>query len=321
MVTCAAILYELVGVARSMDWRRGIKHAIAGAIPLLASVGIVFWLGYVDRSGSVVEFTVNRVAVHRFWWTTFLSMGPILIVTALAVPALIAERRGLAVLGALAVTSLVFYFFINVRDHQDVYVGWRVGHFMFMSAAVVIGVLLERIQARPSTWQPLQLGVVIVALLAGLPTTMIDVYNTQDISEHGEAPYWTLVLRPDELQAFDWIKHNTAPDATIQVDPMIRAADGWAYVPAFAERRMAVGFPISMVPLAKYEQGSNTMNAMFEETPLAAYERAVRGKVDYVLIGPPERRAHPGVEDRFNSIPGQMPLAWKNNSISIYEVR
>ena len=60
---------------------------------------------------------------------------------------LMPERRGLSVLGALAVTSMFFYFFVNVRDHQDVYVGWRVGHFMFMAAAVVIGVLLERIAA------------------------------------------------------------------------------------------------------------------------------------------------------------------------------
>jgi hypothetical protein len=43
--------------------------------------------------------------------------------------------------------------------------------------------------------------------------------------------------------------------------------------------------------------------------------------VNYVLIGPQERKAHPGVEERFNSIPNQMPLAWKNGTISIYEVR
>ena len=60
---------------------------------------------------------------------------------------------------------------------------------------------------------------------------------------------------------------------------------------------------------------------MFDESPLAAYERAVRAGVNYVLIGPPEREAHPGVEDRFNSIPNQMPIVFKNQSISIFEVR
>jgi hypothetical protein len=129
MVTAAAMLFEFVAVVRSFDWMRGIKHAIAAAIPLVASVGIVFWLGYVDRSGSVVEFIVNPVAVHRFFWVTLLSFGPIIVVTALTIPALMSERRGLSILGALAVTSIAFYFFVNVRDHQDVYVGWRVGHF------------------------------------------------------------------------------------------------------------------------------------------------------------------------------------------------
>jgi hypothetical protein len=84
---------------------------------------------------------------------------------------------------------------------------------------------------------------------------------------------------------------------------------------------MAIGLPISMVPLAKYQRGSEAINLIFEESPLAAYERAARAKVNYVLIGPQERKAHAGVEERFNSIPNQMPLAWKNGTISIYEVR
>ena len=323
MVTVAAMLYELAGVIRTRDIRRGVIHAIAAAIPLAASVGLVYGLGYVDRSGAVVELVVNRVAVHQFWWVTLLSMGPVLIVTALAVPALLSERRGLSVLGALALTSVFFYFFVNVRDHQDVYVGWRVGHFLFMSAAVVIGLLFERLGASTSAAQPVQWAVIVVAFLAGLPTTGIDIYNTQDITNHNQAPgfHWTLMLRPDELQAFDWIEQNTRTDALFQVDPMARDSETWAYLPAFAKRRMAIGLPISMVPLAKYQQGSEAIRQMFEEAPLAAYERAVRARVNYVLIGPPERGAHPGVEERLNSIPNQMPIAFKNGTISIYEVR
>jgi hypothetical protein len=323
MATVAAMLFELVGLLRSFDLRRGVIHAISAAIPLGAAVGLVFGLGYVDRSGPVVELIVNPVSVHRFAMTTLLSCGPILIVTALAIPAMRRGGRGLAVLGALAVTSIAFYFFVNVRDHGNVYTGWRVGHFMFMAAAVVIGVLVEHIASSKSAAQPIQLALVALAFLGGLPTTIIDIYNTQDITNFGDAPAgkMTLLLRPDELQAFDWIRHNTPADARFQVDPIARGQETWAYLPAFAERRMSVGVPISMVPLAKYQQGSEAIAQMFEETALAAYERAVRAHVNYVLIGPPERAAHPGVEDRFNSIPNQMPLAWKNATISIYEVR
>ena len=46
----------------------------------------------------------------------------------------------------------------------------------------------------------------------------------------------------------------------------------------------------------------------------------MRAGIDYVLVGIPERDTHPGVEERFNSIPNQMPLAFKNGTISIYEI-
>jgi len=254
---------------------------------------------------------------------TLLSCGPVLLVAAIAVPALVSERRGVSIFGALVVTSLAFYFFVNVRDHGNVYTGWRVGHFVFMSMAVVTGVWLDRLVTSTSAAQPLQLAAFVIAVLAGLPTTIIDVYNTQDITNFTEAPAgkMTLLLRPDERQVFDWIEHNTKPDARFQVDPVVRGQETWAYLPAFAERRMSVGLPISMVPLAKYRDGSAEIQKLFDESPLAAYERAVRAKVNYIVIGEPERAAHPGVEDRFNSIPNQMSLVFKNGTMSIYEVR
>ena len=323
MVTVAAMLYEAIGLLRAFDLRRGLIHALAAGIPLGLSVALVYGLGYVDRSGPVVEFIVNPIAVHRFIGMTLLSCGPVLLVAAIAVPALLSDRRGLSIFGSLVVTSLAFYFFVNVRDHGNVYTGWRVGHFVFMSMAVVTGVLLEYLVKSTSAAQPLQLAAFAIAFLAGLPTTIIDVYNTQDITNFTDAPAgkMTLLLRPDELQVFDWIEHNTPPDARVQVDPVVRDQETWAYLPAFAERRMAIGLPISMVPLAKYRDGSAEIQKMFDESPLAAYERAVRARVNYIVIGEPERAAHPGVEDRFNSIPNQMSLVFKNGTMSIYQVR
>ena len=107
----------------------------------------------------------------------------------------------------------------------------------------------------------------------------------------------------------------------MQVDPFSRDSETWAYIPAFAERRMAAGLPISMVPLKKYQEGSAQVRAIFDEPALAAYERAVRAGINYVLVGPPERRAHEGVEQRLDSLPDLMPLLFRNGTISIYGVR
>ena len=38
------------------------------------------------------------------------------------------------------------------------------------------------------------------------------------------------------------------------------------------------------------------MRQLFDEPPLLAYERAVRAGINYIIVGPPERRVHEGVE-------------------------
>ena len=322
MLTVAAAIHEGVAVIRSVDFRRAFVHAVAAAIPLAIGTGLTFILKYVDNSGAVVAFELNRMAARGFWWNTFLSFGPVLLLCLAALPALRLERRGLAIFAALTASCLVFYFFINVRDHQDVYVGWRVGHFMFMAATVVIAILFERLQASPPALRPFAWGAVAIIGLMGLPTTVIDVYNTQDITNFNEAPAgpWTLRLTPDDLQVFDWLKHNTEPTAIVQVDPVPRDPSSWAYLPAFGERRMAAGLPISMIPLAKYQEASHEVRQIFDEPPLLAYERAVRAGINYIIVGPPERRVHEGVEARFDSVPQILPLVFRNGTISIYEV-
>lgn len=322
MLTAAAAIFEGVAVIRTLDWRRAIAHAVAAAIPLTLATALVFALRYVDNTGAVVAFELNRMAARDFWRMTLLSFGPVLLLCGAAIPALRQERRGVAVLGALAISCIVFYFMINVRDHQDVYVGWRVGHFMFMAAAVVIAILFERLRQAPPALQPIGWGAVAIIFLMGLPTTVIDVYNTQDITNFNEAPAgpWTMRLTPDDLQVFDWLKHNTEPTAIVQVDPVPREPWSWAYLPAFGERRMAAGLPISMIPLAKYQEASHEIRQIFDEPPLFAYERAVRAGINYIIVGPPERRVHDGVEARFDSVPDLMPLVFKNATISIYAV-
>ena len=322
MITAAAAIHEAIAVVKALDWRRAIVHATAAAVPLAIGTGLTFALKYVDNSGAVVAFELNRMATRGFWWNTFLSFGPVLLLCLAALPALGRERRGLGIFASLAASCVVFYFFINVRDHQDVYVGWRVGHLLFMAATVVIAVLFERLQAAPSQFRPVAWIAVAIIGLMGLPTTVIDVYNTQDITNFAEAPAgpWTLRLTPDDLQVFDWLKHNTESTAIVQVDPVPRDPSSWAYMPAFGERRMAAGLPISMIPLAKYQEASHEVRQIFDEPPLFAYERAVRAGINYIIVGPPERQVHEGVEARFNSVPDLFPLVFRNGSITIYAV-
>ncbi|HQZ39465.1 MAG TPA: hypothetical protein PLH72_10540, partial [Vicinamibacterales bacterium] len=156
------------------------------------------------------------------------------------------------------------------------------------------------------------------------PTTLIDIYNTQDVYNWAMGPGfpWTLILSPEEQEAFAWIKTHTPADAVFQVDPLQRDSQSWAYVPAFAERRMGVGLPISMVPLRKYEEGSRRASWIFETgSASTAHSLAARNGIQYLLLGEPERKEHPLAEARFSGAPDLFEPVFHNRAVSIFRVR
>ncbi len=325
MFTAASALYEACSVLRHREWWRGVVHASAAALPLVLAAALVTALEYVDHGGPIVSVGANPVAFHRVMASTLLSFGPVLLVTILA--ACIAVRADLTRMSlfiALIVTCTFFYFFVDIRDHQDVYVGWRVGHLSFIAFAALAAIVVDwALGLSPRS----RAGVLVclgIACLAALPTTAIDIYNTQDIYNWGKGPgfTWTLLLSPDEQDAFRWIKMHTRPDAVFQVDPIERDVQGWAYIPAFAERRLAAGLPISMVPLEKYRQASAMAAWIFETSSAAsAHEIARKNRIDYLVVGSPERRRHPGVQARFDEAPEYLDRVFENAEISIYRVR
>src|SRR5262249_33945170 len=137
------------------------------------------------------------------------------------------------------------------------------------------------------------------AAIAALPTVIIDLYNSQDVANRGQGPgfRWTVILSPDEGKALEWIRRSTPKDARLQVDADTGGRDTWAYMPAFAERRMAYGLPIGMIPLAKYEKATSEVKHLYQSGSAdAAYQRALAMCIDYLAIGAPERTAYPTLQ-------------------------
>src|SRR5436190_7794939 len=144
MFTAAAALYEAASVARHQAWRRGLGHAVAAAVPLLISVALVSAFQYVDNSGSVIRIGLNPVSAKDIFFNIFLSMGPVLLIGGAGAYLAFEKRRAdVWVMAPLVLTCAVFYFFIDVRDHQNVYVGWRVGHLLLMTTPVLFAIVFE----------------------------------------------------------------------------------------------------------------------------------------------------------------------------------
>ncbi len=319
------MMVALTAAAMLVGQRRWVTLAtggVAGAIPLALSVLVARSLHYLDSSESLVQLLVNPMAVRNVWISLGLSFGPMLILGAAG--ALVAVRRRATQFLAIAViivVSFAFYFFVDVRDHQNVYVGWRAGHFLFVAFAVLVGYGLQELWRMGGRTRVATVASAVVLALLSLPTFAIDFYNTQDITNQNPADNfsWTLVLTHDEIAAFTWIRGATPADAVVQFEPHAREGRRWADVPAFAERRLSAGLPISMVPLAKYEEASTKVLALYQEhDPDAAFSRAARLGIDYLIVGPPERKMFPDFETTLRSRPSRFREAFRSGDVSIY---
>ncbi len=106
----------------------------------------------------------------------------------------------------------------------------------------------------------------------------------------------------------------------MQVDPEVRDAETWAYIPAFAERRMGAGLPISMIPMFRYQRATARVLEIYHApTADAAYLAALATGVDYVVVASLERQRHPTLEATLDAGPHVWPLVFRNGSVSIYQ--
>ena len=85
--------------------------------------------------------------------------------------------------------------------------------------------------------------------------------------------------------------------------------------------RMSAGLPISMVPLDKYEAASAQVRALYQETdPVSAHDRANRLGIDYLIVGVPEQRAYPHIQEVLRSRVDLFREAFHRGDVSIYYV-
>jgi uncharacterized membrane protein len=166
-------------------------------------------------------------------------------------------------------------------------------------------------------------AVAILLAVAAAPMVAIDLYNTQDTSNRKMGPgfHWTVVLSPDEEEAFEWIKRHTPPNALVQVEPATRGRETWSYIPTFAERRMSAGLPISMIPLQKYEQASARITQLYKSTNAElAHELAAGACIDYLVVAPAERARYPAFQGLLDANPEYFAPVFRNGGVGIYAV-
>jgi hypothetical protein len=250
--------------------------------------------------------------------TLFLSLGGLLL------PAIVGcwPRPTIAVRPAFpaipaAVVGLFLLYLVTLTDRS--WVGFRAGNVLQVTLPMLVArglvVLGDVGHRRIATL------LVSVALLAGLPTTLVDTYNAQDITNLRMGPGfpWTITLSPAQQAGLDWIRQSTPPTAVVQADPVVRDRKNWSIIPTFAGRRMAAGQALPLLPEPQHEGAAQRVHALLTTLPAnCAHAEARALGIDYLWVdGDDGRRAD---VQRFAARPDLFTHEFARGEVAVFRV-
>ena len=296
------------------------RHAAAAA---LVAAAVLWCMGndMVEGAAGVVLYGLGGYARNAPVTTLLLSFGPLLIpaIAALWPP----WRLPLRLWPAAAGTALGITVFYLVRlSVEGSYIGFRAGQLLQLAMAGLAAAFFARL------WQPgwlkIATALTVVLIAVGLPTTVIDTYNAQDIGNRRMGPgfRWTVTVTPGEQEAFRWIRRQTPPDAIVQMDPEAHGRETWTQLPTFAWRRMAAARPISLMNIPDYDARSRKVHHLYATREGAAASAIAHELgIDYVFVGPVEQRRTPreGLV-KFRDQKDLFQLVFDNGAVRIYRV-
>ena len=317
-----SLIYGAVILADSLRARQPqllLRHAVA-ATAVGAAVAWCITNDMVEGAAGVMIYGFGGLARNAPIAATALSLGLLMVPAVLALwpPGKLARYTWPSVAG-LIVGLLVFFLVRISRDAP--YIGFRAGQILQITLPGLAAVFFSRI-ASISTALAAATAALLIAI--GLPTSLIDIFNAQDIGnrEMGPGFRWTIVLSPEEQQAYRWMRTQTPPKAIVAMDPFAHGRETWSQLPTFAWRRMAGGKPISLMAVPDYEIRSRLAQAIYANGSAdGAASTARQLGVSYVFVGPDEERAHPHEAlAKLDRRPDLFRLVFSNSRTRIYEI-
>jgi hypothetical protein len=293
------------------------RHALA-ALFVIAAIAWGAMSRMTEGAGSALTIGFGGLARNSPISTLILSLGPVLLPAAFGARRLRSEieQRAVTVGAAGVLLGLILLYFVRISDAA--WVGFRAGQILLVSIPLLLARTIERLPRTASA------VMVILILILGLPTTLIDTYNAQDITNRRPGPgfHWTQWTTPSQEEAFAWIAANTRDQDIVQMEPVVRGREHWTVIPSFAARRMAAGDPISLLPIPEYKERSQQVRSLFATTNVTeAVTIALRLHLDYLYVDDEDLSAYPEGTRKFDENPQNFERVFANAEVRIYKIR
>jgi hypothetical protein len=297
-----------------------VRHGLA-AVPVLLALGWVVANRVLEGTGGALTIGLGGLSHERPVASLALELGP-LVVAAIAGAAFGGWRR--SQIPAVAIVLVAAFALYLVYVPKDLaYVGFRAGQMLLVSLPMLAAGFFARGTER--RWRPAVFALALACFLVGVPTTAIDAYNAQDVTNRLEGPgfKWTMVVTPEEQRGLQWIRLFTPEHAVVQMDPLVRVRDRWTFIPSLAHRRMAGGLPISLLQEPAFRAATDRVHGVYWTTSaLDACEAARDLGIEYIYIDGMERAGIPAASlNKFDRYPACFHREFRNSEVDIFAVR
>jgi hypothetical protein len=211
--------------------------------------------------------------------------------------------------------SLLAVLTLDIRGYEGVWMAWRAGSVFLVALMLLAAAGLEKWSRSAVAW----------ILAPATLTAVLDIYNAQDTGNLGLSAgefRWTTVVPRSEMDALRWLRDETEPHRIVQWDSRAREPGEWALVPALAERRMAVGFPLFLLGPEKYRRRERRwVRPVFtSEDPAEAHRFAVDAGIDYIFVGRREMEIRGVRLRKFWESPELFERVFSNREVSVFRV-
>lgn len=315
----------LLALNRGREWRAWFTARAVAAVIVVGFLGMATALGMVQRIPNAFLVGWNRFFLRGPWAFLLLSFGPALFLAPFGIGAAVrASRRLVTALGVLLLVSAAVFLQLDLRGHENTQVTFRTGQLLYICLAILLAFALDAWRRRSRLVSAIGLIVLGLAAAAAVPTVAMDWYNARDISNIDNSPGnfpWTLHISRDDQAAAAWIHAILPTDATVQTDALPRDRNTWAFITAFARRRMATGNGLFTLNPTRYIPNLNEIHEAFARaTPEAAHASLARLGVDYVYVGDVERQVNGEQVLKFALNPRLFEAVYWRGSVEIYRV-
>ena len=296
------------------------RHGWA-AVPPVVAIAWGTMNGMGSGAGGALTLGLAGFARNAPIVTLLMSLGPVLLPALVAfVPDRRLPTRPVMLAGCGLTVGLGLLYFVMLSEKS--WVSFRAGQILLVMLTVPLANVFGRLLLS-------RRGIAVCTLVAvmcavGAPTVLIDLYNASDIANRSMGPGfpWTLTVSPAQQEALAWVRANTPPTAVVQMDPMVRGRGHWSFIPTFAQRRMAAGLPISLLPDPAYRNRSHQVRTIFRSSdPVRAHDLAREMRIDYLWVDDNERRAYQSGVAAIDAATGYFRPVFRNSEVAIYQVR